>query len=64
MKVKLFTRDGGFVHSAEIPPFNEPPTIIIWGQRFFVFADVDGPALPIESDEQGYVEAFTFVVTP
>lgn len=36
MKIKLITRDGGFVRDAEIPPFTPPPEVVTWGTRVFV----------------------------
>lgn len=36
MRVKLLTRDGGFVKEFEIPPFMIPPEILVWGSRSFV----------------------------
>ena len=33
--VKLFTRNGDFVHDGEIPPFNPAPEAIAWGSRVF-----------------------------
>ncbi len=36
MKIKLLTRDGGFVRDGEIPPFHPPPQVITWGTRCFV----------------------------
>lgn len=45
MKIKLFTRDGGFVRDAEIPPFVLMPEVMLWGSRIFVrniFMDTTG----------------------
>lgn len=39
LKVKLFTRAGGFVHEATIPPFTPAPEILTWGDRAFVRSD-------------------------
>lgn len=68
MKVKLFTRDGGFVHEAEVPPFLTPPDLIIWGERFFVVPDVDGPVGQIAADSPEDVdvlqEAFAYAIPP
>lgn len=36
MKINLFTRDGGFVRTEEIPQFDPPPEVITWGDRVFV----------------------------
>jgi hypothetical protein len=41
----LYTRAGDFVASIELPPFNPPADVVIWGQRTFVFAE---PILGIE----------------
>lgn len=39
MKIKLFTRDAGFVHEADIPPFLLPPEVVTWGSRVFTKDD-------------------------
>jgi hypothetical protein len=36
MKVKLYTRGDGFVTEGELPPYNEPPEVLFWGERVFV----------------------------
>jgi hypothetical protein len=55
--VKLYTQDGGFVVEGEIPTFNTPPGIIVWGLRFFQYtATVGGGDDP---DHYVYTEAFT-----
>jgi hypothetical protein len=69
MKVRLFTRDGGYVADAEIPPFNEFPDVIIWGERFFVAPDVDRVPRPVlefhaVEEQHAYVEAFTYAIVP
>lgn len=48
MKIKLFTRDGGFVRDGMLPPFLIPPEVISWGARVFVLdatqmGDADDP---------------------
>lgn len=53
MKVNLFTRDGGFVHSAEIPDYNDPPEIVFWGTRAFRLNAHDGK-------QYRFVEAFAY----
>lgn len=35
MKITLKSREGQFVAQAEIPPFNTPPEVIVWGDRVF-----------------------------
>lgn len=39
-KVKLTTRDGGFVTEIQIPVLNPPYEVVAWGNRVFVW---DGP---------------------
>lgn len=36
MEIKLLTRDGGYVTTVSVPPFNPPPEVIMWGSRVFV----------------------------
>jgi hypothetical protein len=36
MRVKLLTRDGGFVREGNTPPFHPPPEAMIWGTRIFM----------------------------
>jgi hypothetical protein len=65
MVVKLFSRTtGGFVAVAEIPPFNEPPDVIIYGARFFVAPKVDMAVrlAELSAGEVAYVEAFTYAI--
>ena len=55
MKVKLYTRDGGFVADIVTLPFKLMPEVIMWGQRFFVhdlFKDT--------TETYGYTEAFCY----
>lgn len=35
-KAKLYTRDGQFVADVDMPPFNPPADVIVWGTRHFV----------------------------
>ncbi len=37
MTVKLYTRNGGFVTEATIPPFIEAPDVVLWGNRVFTY---------------------------
>lgn len=34
-KIRLETDDGRYVANAEMPPFQEWPEVVIWGQRVF-----------------------------
>lgn len=40
MEIKLLTRDGGYVVTAIIPPFQLMPEVLLWGERFFGKTDV------------------------
>lgn len=48
-KVRLYTSTGakptidlgGFVVEGEIPPFNIPPEVLMWGARLFVFVSTE-----------------------
>lgn len=50
-KHALFTREGGFVTYAVIPPFQPPVGVLIWGQRTF------------RLDNGRYVETLVYTVT-
>ena len=65
VKVKLFTKDGGFVGEGITPPLRTPPDIIIWGERFFICPDVDFSADhpdAVKDSEYAYVEAFAYAL--
>lgn len=36
-KVRLYSSEFGFVHQGWLPKFNEPPQILLWGQRMFKY---------------------------
>lgn len=57
MKCNLLTADRGFVTHVEIPPFDTPPEILIWGERFFQLDRNTAQHVVPE-----YLEAFTFFV--
>lgn len=38
-EIQLFTPDGSFVSQVEVPPFQKPFEVIIWGERFFILKD-------------------------
>lgn len=49
-KIKLYTRDGGYVVTVTVPVFNPKPEAIAWGSRVFVLKDtryVEGLLWPI-----------------
>jgi len=52
-KVRLLTKDGGFVTSGMIPAFNDPPDVIVWGSRIFQYDSTD------DEREHVYIEAFS-----
>jgi hypothetical protein len=56
MRVQLETRDRGFVHAAEIPPFVPPPEVISWGTRIFVHSRVHAPVDSDLSEPEIYIE--------
>lgn len=58
MKVKLFTRGGGFVREAEIPPFVLQPEVVTWGARVFVQDDT----YTMTDDAVGYVEGMAYAL--
>lgn len=43
------------VHEGVMPPFQLPPQVIIWGERFFLF-DVNNQNV----QRRDYIEAFTW----
>lgn len=54
--VKLYAQAGGFVVEGEIPRFNDPPEILIWGERFFRYSCI---VFENGVDHLVYTEAFT-----
>lgn len=54
-KVKLYTRDGGYVATVEIPTTRPGPEGIMWGERTF-FLNTSGT--------HHYVEGLLFYVRP
>lgn len=60
VKVPLLTRNGEFVVTVEVPPFQPPADIIIWGARIFSRTERRGHG------ETGadYLEAFAYMVPP
>lgn len=51
-KVRLMTKDGGFVTGGEVPLFDEPPDVVVWGERVFTYSHTDDETVDV------YVEAF------
>lgn len=60
MKIELYTRTGEFIAAAQIPEFDYPPDIVLWGERIFHtdFLLVD----TADDDSYGYSEATTYVI--
>lgn len=53
MNVELYTRDGGLVVRAQLPPFNTMPDVLFWGERIF------------RHEQDGrYKEAFAYAILP
>jgi hypothetical protein len=50
----LFTRDGGFVATVNVPPFTPPAEVLQWGSRYFVYDKIDGR----------YYEGLLYFVSP
>lgn len=50
--IELYTKDGGYVTTLQVPRFNSPAEVIIWGQRVFV----------PDREAGRYREAFAYVV--
>ena len=50
--VELFTRDGSYVTTVHVPPFQTPPEVIVWGLRIFV----------LDREAGKYREAFAYAV--
>jgi hypothetical protein len=60
MRVRLETQEGAFVSDEAMPPFKQPPGVVIWGQRVFAWKEAF-------VDEHGmtahrYREVFTYWV--
>lgn len=64
MKIRLETRDGSLVHESRIPPFNEAPAVIGWGDRVFesVLRIPDAEYDP-EDGVEIYREIFAYALT-
>lgn len=61
MTAYLYETDGTVVHTAELPPADIAPTVVVWGARMFTFTRDSG------RDEHGvrqlhYSEQFGVVV--
>jgi hypothetical protein len=63
-KVRLVTADNALVHETEIPPFNEPPKVVGWGDRVFLVKhlEIDGAILNPAVKVHGVNEANQKVV--
>jgi hypothetical protein len=53
MECKLCTREGTYVATVEIPPFDPAPEALLWGDRCFVI-----------KSRQLYYECFLYAVLP
>ena len=58
MNVRLVTADDGLVQEVVVPPFQKMPEVIMWGERFFIPADL------IHVGYWKYREVFCYAVPP
>lgn len=56
MKIELQTAVGQHVRSFQLPPFSQPPKVMIWGERVFSMETVLHGAIYV------YRECFFYVV--
>jgi hypothetical protein len=66
MIVRLFTKDGTFVHE-QVLPLVEQPDVIDWRGRLFVVPSVDGVVarhLHEADDDYTYEEASVYILDP
>ncbi len=66
MTIYLFTRDGDLVHKdTRVPPFLEPPPVVIWGKRIFIGPNLDPICfmqLTDRTTESAYIEVSAYVI--
>jgi len=59
MKIRLCTHGNIIVYECNIPPFNQPPTVINWGDRTFIFSKSKSL---FKFDTYIYTECFAYTV--
>lgn len=59
MKVKLTVQDH-LVGYFQIPPFQTPPDVLVWGDRIFKIRNVEPP--PMDNCSNIYDEAFAYYI--
>lgn len=59
MRVRLTVPTGELVHETDIPPFNELPHVLIWGDRVFKLTDQKAAEPPHAAI---YHEAFSYYI--
>jgi len=50
--IELYTREGAYVTTVQVPDFKPPAEILVWGVRMFV----------LDAEHGKYREAFAYVV--
>ena len=55
MKARLIVPGGGLVTDLDLPPFKEPPAVLLWGNRVFRLVNQNAGVVL-------YVEAFCYAV--
>ena len=55
MKARLIVPGGGLVTDLDLPPFSEPPEVVLWGSRVFRLVNQNAGVVL-------YVEAFYYAV--
>jgi hypothetical protein len=59
----LYTKDGGYVETVNLPPFQQLPDVVIWGTRIFQFkSGLDFEPKEAKENAPVYVEAFAWAV--
>lgn len=64
MRARLFTKQREFVCEIEMPFFNTPPDVVVWGERHFVLDPYDPSSPRRDGDDEQYREAFAWWVSP
>jgi len=49
--IELYTREGHYVTTIDVPDFPKPAEVIVWGLRFFV----------LDAEQGRYREAFAYL---
>ncbi len=63
LRIRLVTREDDLVGIFEIPPFQKPPEVVVWGGRVFEL-DVEKFDDPEDGAACQYRECFMYVIPP